>query len=178
MISINGMTIRGRYSPSPRKGNIMLKLVSGNILTPNLEERGVIVCHQVNCLGVMGAGLALQIKKMHPGVYKNYRDKCRQIAGAIGGLGDVQFCSVIADAGYIIANVFGQYGYGRDKQYTDYDALRKAFQQIAMSFPTYTVRIPYLMGCGLGGGNWDIVYQIIEETLDAAGVAVEIWKLH
>lgn len=153
----------------------MIKNVIGDILTPNKENKGIIVCHQVNCRGVMGAGLALQVKTMYPDVYDTYRDKCRQIAVGIGGLGDVQFCSVIAEAGYIIANVFGQYRYGRGKRYTEYDALRKAFGKIAMSFPTYTIRIPYRMGCGLAGGDWKVIYGIIEETLVAAGLDVEIW---
>lgn len=155
----------------------MLKVVVGNILTPNTAtERGVMVCHQVNCKGVMGAGLARQIKEKHPEVFSIYRDKCSQIAVGIGGLGDVQFCSVVADAGYIVANVFGQDGYGRSKRHTDYSALRKAFERIAVGFPTYTIRIPYLMGCGLGGGDWQVVSEIIEETLVAAGVDVEIRK--
>lgn len=156
----------------------MLKTVSGDILSPNLDaNRGVIVCHQVNCMGVMGAGLALKVRRMHPDVYSLYKDKCRQIAAGVGGLGDVQFCSLVADAGYIVANVFGQYHYGKGRQHTDYLALRKAFQYIAGAFPFYTVRIPYKMGCGLGGGDWDVVCQIIEETLVAAGVDVEIWRL-
>lgn len=155
-----------------------MKHIIGDILTPNpVEDHLVIVCHQVNCKGVMGAGLARQIREKHPDVFSLYRDKCLQIAAGIGGLGDVQFCSVIADAGYVVANVFGQDGYGRGKQYTDYDALRKAFEHIAMGFPTCTIRIPYLMGCGLGGGNWDEVLRIIEETLDSKGIDVEIWQL-
>lgn len=154
-----------------------MEYIVGDILMPNTTENGVIVCHQVNCRAVMGAGLALQIKKAYPGVYKNYQEKCRQIAAGHGGLGDVQFCSVIADAGYIVANVFGQDGYGRDKQHTDYDALRKAFKTIAEWFSEYTIRIPYLMGCGLGGGEWSVVSEIIEETLVAAGVDVQIWQL-
>lgn len=153
----------------------MLKIINGNILTPNTEERGVIVCHQVNCKGVMGAGLARQVKELHPDVFELYKDKCIQIAAGIGGLGDVQFCSAVADVGYLVANVFGQYGYGHGKQYTDYAALRKAFERITMGFPTYTIRIPYMMGCGLGGGDWAVVSQIIEETLVEKGVDVEIW---
>lgn len=156
----------------------MLKVIIGDILTPNTTEgHGVIVCHQVNCKGVMGAGLARQIKERHPDVFSLYRDKCQQIAAGIGGLGDVQLCSVLADAGYMVANVFGQDGYGRDGRYTDYVALRKAFQYIATGFPSYTIRIPHLMGCGLGGGDWQVVSEIVEETLVSAGVNVEIWKL-
>lgn len=155
-----------------------IKTVIGDILTPNTNEnKMVIVCHQVNCKGVMGAGLAKQVKQKFPVVFQHYADKCRLIQYGFGGLGDVQFCSVIADMGYILANVFGQDGYGRSKCNTDYDALHKAFTTIAEAFPKATVRIPYLMGCGLGGGNWDIVARIINETLIANNVDVEIWKL-
>jgi len=155
-----------------------MKYITGDILTPNTtESHGVIVCHQVNCKGVMGAGLARQIREKHPDVFSLYQDKCLQIAAGIGGLGDVQFCCVIAEAGYLVANVFGQDGYGHGKQFTDYAALRKAFERIATGFPTYTIRIPYLMGCGLGGGNWDEVLRIIEEPLIRKGTDVEIWQL-
>lgn len=152
-----------------------MKIIHGDILSPNDTDHGVIVCHQVNCKGVMGAGLALQVRNMHPGIYSLYQDKCRQIAAGIGGLGDVQFCSALSSSGYIVANVFGQDQYGRGRCYTDYDALRKAFTHIATGFPTYTVRIPYMIGCGLAGGDWKVVSEIIEETLVAAGVNVEIW---
>lgn len=155
-----------------------IKVVVGDILSPNTNEDKLdIVCHQVNCKGVMGAGLAKQIKQTFPMVFQHYKDKCSLIDAGIGGLGDVQFCSVIASNGYIVANVFGQDGYGRGRCNTDYDALRKAFTTISMSFPNATIRIPYLMGCGLGGGDWDIVTNIIEETLIDNGVDVEIWKL-
>ena len=154
-----------------------MKTIIGDILTPNTEEKGVMVCHQVNCRGVMGAGLAKQIKMKHPGVFNNYKDKCRQIAVGIGGLGDVQFCSELANSGYIVANIFGQYDYGRTRTYTDYEALRKAFTVIAQAFPTYTIRIPYMIGCGLAGGSWDVVTRIIEETLIANDVDVEVWRL-
>lgn len=152
--------------------------IIGDILEPNISESElVLVCHQVNCKGVMGGGLAKQIKDKYPGVFQNYADKCRQITVGIGGLGDVQYVSVIADAGYIVANIFGQDGFGRDKCYTDYDALNKAFENIAMGFPNAIIRIPYLFGCGLAGGNWDIVTGIIEDKLVSKGIKVEIWKL-
>ena len=152
-----------------------MKFVTGDILTPNTEENGVLVCHQVNCQGVMGAGLAKQIKTAHPGVFALYKEKCKLIQTGIGGLGDVQFCSVLADSGYLIANIFGQDGYGRDKQYTDYAALEEAFRKIAEAFPTYTIRIPYMMGCGLGGGKWEVVAKIIERTLAKKNIDIEIW---
>lgn len=155
-----------------------MKTIVGDILTPNNTDRVVIICHQVNCKGVMGAGLALQIKNKFPMVYKHYKDKCLQIENGIGGLGDVQFCSVLSENGYIIANIFGQYDYGRGRCHTDYNALKKAFNTIALAFPNFTIRIPYKIGCGLGGGDWSVVSQIIQSTLVDAGVEVEIWRIN
>ena len=150
---------------------------TGDILTPNTSARGVVVCHQVNCRGVMGAGLAKQVRQMYPGAYTLYKEKCAEIKQGKGGLGDVQFCYYLSQSGYIIANIFGQDGYGHSKRFTDYDALRKAFTEIAQTFPNHTIRIPYKMGCGLGGGSWPKVLRIIEEALVANEVQVEIWQL-
>ena len=33
-----------------------------------------ILCHQVNCQGVMGAGLAKQIRSKYPEVYEQYKE--------------------------------------------------------------------------------------------------------
>lgn len=92
-------------------------------------------------------------------------------------LGYVQFCSVLADAGYTIANVFGQLAYGTDRCHTDYGALRAGLHTVAdfLGGSNGTVRIPYKMGCGLGGGDWDTVLGIIRETL--GNTEVEIWRL-
>lgn len=159
-----------------------LTRIRGDILTPNKENHGVLVCHQVNCKGVMGAGLAKQIRERHPSVYRAYKEKCELIQnGVMEGLGNVQYCSVIPDAGYIVVNVFGQDSYGRNRQYTDYDALRKALEKVSESvrdvFRGYVVRIPFLMGCGMAGGDWNEVSKIIEETLVDKGINVEIWSL-
>lgn len=149
--------------------------VNGNILTPYKGERVVIVCHQVNCKGVMGAGLAKQVKLKHPVVYQLYKEKCKLIADGVGGLGDVQFCST--SSGYIVANIFAQNSYGYSGQYTDYDALRKAFSYISSSYPNAIIRIPYKIGCGYGGGNWSVVSKIIEDAFGLNSRNVEIWML-
>ena len=38
----------------------MLKIINGNIFDGNED----IICHQTNCLGIMGGGIALQVKKL------------------------------------------------------------------------------------------------------------------
>lgn len=151
--------------------------ICGDILTEASTENkhGTIVCHQVNCKGVMGAGLAKQIKEKFPFVFKAYKKKCLS-TNSLALLGDVQFVSVL-ERNYIIANCFGQERYGADKMYTDYEALRKCFRMIHSNFPNDTIRIPYKMGCGLAGGDWSVVRGIIEEEFSGDDCRIEIWRL-
>lgn len=38
-----------------------------------------------------------------------------------------------------------------------------------------SVALPYKIGCGRGGADWEVVYKIIEEELSS--FEVELWKL-
>lgn len=160
-----------------------MKYHYGDIFSPNRTGHELIICHQVNCQGVMGAGLAKQIRTMFPFVYEHYKRTCSRAANSKDLLGEVVF-SPIRYNGYewLIANLFAQDGFGRDRCYTDYEALRKALagvRVVATPLPARTlttVRIPYKMGCGLAGGSWDIVEQIIMDELVSYEIPVEIWK--
>ena len=87
----------------------------------------------------MGAGLAKQIRTMFPQVYEMYQRNCTQVANRQDLLGKVLFCPIRYNGcEWLIANLFAQYGFGRDKCYTDYDALRKALtvvRTVATPFP-------------------------------------------
>ena len=50
-----------------------IKFVNGNILTFPERDEDTIICHQVNCKGVMGAGLAKQIRDKWPVVFDEYK---------------------------------------------------------------------------------------------------------
>lgn len=157
----------------------MITNVCGDILTTPTNDSDVVVCHQVNCLGVMGSGLAKQIKNKFPAAYSSYRKKC--ISGD-ATVGDVHFYRT---GKFIIANCFGQHSYGRDKQYTQYEALAKCLRVVHKTFPDKTIRIPYKMGCGTGGGDWDVVLKIIKDEFTYPDCDefclpdpnVEIWQL-
>lgn len=47
-----------------------IKIISGDILTNLPTNKEVYICQQVNCRGVMGAGLALKIRRKWPVVYQ------------------------------------------------------------------------------------------------------------
>ena len=101
------------------------KFIKGDILSKNITGHELIVCQQVNCKGVMGAGLAKQIRNQFPRLYEKYRQKCLTTRNSKELLGEVQFYFTYGDQpgmDFVIANIFGQDGYGRDKCYTDYNA--------------------------------------------------------
>lgn len=164
----------------------MVVYKNGDILTSTADA----ICHQVNCKGVMGAGLAKQIKQKYPTVFAFYKARCdedaraRKISGISksGLLGLAQVCykenyrvGEVKDK-QMIVNLFAQDGYGRDRQYTDYDALRVCLKNLSrlLSSRATTIAVPYQMGCGLGGGDWNIVLPIVEEEL--ASYTIEVWK--
>ena len=131
----------------------------------------------------MDARIAKQIRTMFPQVYEMYQRKCTQATNRQDLLGKVLFCSIRYNGGeWLIANLFAQDGFGRDKCYTDYDALRKALTVVRTvatplpARPLTTVRIPYKMGSGLAGGSWSIIEQIIKGELVAYDIPVEIWE--
>ena len=151
-------------------GNVLenkLKVINGNIL--NIREG--IICHQVNCKGVMGAGLAIQIRNKWPEAYTSYMTAYR---GGRLRLGEIITVIVSEDPDICIAHMCGQKEYGRKpgKVYTNYMALATCMTKVndfakAVDKPVY---IPYSMSCGFAGGDWKIVSEMIDRLMSDATV--------
>lgn len=152
-----------------------MKHVKGDILGSHAD----VIIHQVNCQGVMGAGLAKQIRDKYPVVYLAYKALCdddermrmRTGQSQSGLLGRIQVCykdnypiGRVEDP-QVIVNLFAQDRYGREQRYTDYEALRLCLEKVNQRFAGKSVAVPYKMGCGLAGGDWNVVSRIIKETL-------------
>lgn len=158
----------------------MVRYVNGNILSGLDDSQRIFICQQVNCQGVMGAGLAKQIRAKWPVVFTEYKSLCDKNCQKYQ-LGDCQVVEV--DKKICIANIFGQLNYGTDKRYTSYFAISLGFHKLFNNYWTPSgrqdliFRIPYGFGCGLGGGDWDVVSSIIEDAAYQYDMNVEIWKL-
>jgi len=137
-----------------------MQIISDDILT---ITKGVI-CHQVNCMGKMGSGIALAIRNKWPQVYDDYMEAYN--AGQLK-LGRVIFTPVISER-LIVASLCGQYRYGRGKCYTDYDAVKVCLVKILNRYYDMPIYIPYKMSCGLAGGNWNIVSDTINSIIPHA----------
>ena len=82
----------------------------------------------------------------------------------------------------IVANLFGQNNVGTKERQTEYSALIAGFKQINQTFfvgddflegkysgfriTLSDIYIPYKIGCGLGGADWNIVEEIIHKIFD------------
>jgi O-acetyl-ADP-ribose deacetylase (regulator of RNase III) len=139
-------------------GGLILNIIEQDILTCAED----IIVHQVNCQGKMGSGLAKQIKTKYPEVFKGYfyNTKTNELKNL---LGTALICET--DDGKYIANVYGQDKYGKSGIFTDYDALKSGLKEVHdfAKEQGKSVAIPYKIGCGLGGGNWETVSAMITE---------------
>lgn len=151
-----------------------MKIINKDILT---VESGIIF-HQVNCQGIMGGGLAKALARKFPKLEKAYKDYIQECIGDCpntdGMLGDVFLYEVPEHVGGLckvppgtlfIANIFGQDNISRSRRMTSYDATIMAFEDIQKRdvIKDRELYFPYQMGCGLGGGNWNIYSAIIAE---------------
>ena len=60
----------------------MITVKKGNIFTSNCDT----VVNTVNCVGVMGAGIALECRLRYPEMYKKYKDLCHKDLIQVGKL--------------------------------------------------------------------------------------------
>ena len=51
----------------------MIKVLIGNVL----ESKSQTLVNTVNCVGVMGKGIALEFKKRFPKMFKDYVSRCK-----------------------------------------------------------------------------------------------------
>lgn len=143
-----------------------------------------IIAHQVNCQGVMGGGVAKQIKQKYPTVYEIYKARCCESHEKLLG-GYVAVWS--QDRSQLIVNVFGQNNFGRDKVYTDYKALENGLSNFIKDYRNsfnimpevqIPIAIPYKIGCGLAGGDWNLVSTILEKLEIEYNIIFIAYKLN
>ena len=139
----------------------MVHYVMGNLLDSNCDY----ICHQVNCQGVMGSGIAKQIRERWPEVYEGYKEFVdNHNKSGRGLLGSILISAT--SEGKRVFNMFAQadYGYGGSR-FTSYDAFAHCLREMKYYLHNRTVGFPKNIGCGLGGGNWKVISALIEEIL-------------
>jgi O-acetyl-ADP-ribose deacetylase (regulator of RNase III) len=119
----------------------------------------VLVC-PVNCVGVMGKGLALEFKKRRAHACKDYFWACEKehmIAGDVLDCGNVWFAFTKADW----------------RNASKIEWIEKCLIAIAY-MPPLSIALPQL-GCGCGGLDWADVWPLYEKHLGELDCDVEVW---
>lgn len=136
----------------------MLIFTSGNIFEAQADAH----VNPVNCMGVMGKGLALEFKERFPQNYTAYKFDCQRKNVRVG---EMHVC-FIHEHGYpkYIIN-FPTKIHWKDRSQLSYihaglHALLRCIEELKLS----SVALPRI-GCGLGGLDWVFVKKEIQKIL-------------
>lgn len=153
----------------------MIELCYGDILESDAEA----LVNPVNCCGVMGAGLALQVKRRWPTVDLAYRMACSSGRVGMGRMYTVGGSFSIGDPHRRWVICFPTKRHWQDaSRLIDIDAGLPVLAAELKRIGATSVAVPAL-GCGLGGLAWADVRPRIEQALgELPGVRVLLYPPH
>ena len=136
-----------------------------------------VITHICNDIGGWGKGFVLALSKkwkMPEEAYRQWYKSQEEFT-----LGAVQFVNV--ENKLYVANMIGQHGIYKDSKGLPpirYDAVRQCLKEVALFTIAHkaSVHMPRI-GCGLAGGKWELMEQIIKEELITKEIAVTVYDL-
>lgn len=136
----------------------MIKLAHGDLLQSGAEA----IINTVNCVGVMGKGIALQFKQEFPGNYEAYRRACDAGEVRLGEMFVFDTGSMI-NPRWIIN--FPTKGHWKAKsRIEDIASGLKDLKRVIETLGVRSIAVPPL-GCGNGGLDWPDVEPMIRTAL-------------
>ncbi|WP_145393847.1 macro domain-containing protein [Pantoea sp. SJZ147] len=142
-------------------------------------KESIMILHIVNNLGKWGKGFVLALAKKYPVTKEVY------LSSAANGykIGDVQFIEVNKNDKIFVANMVAQDGiktsYKDNKRYVSYESLEDCLKTVCdfALCNRLEVQMP-MLGAGLGGGDWQVILEIIKKTLAYKKIHCHIIKLN
>lgn len=131
----------------------MLELIEkGNIFNSDCE----FLVNPVNCVGVMGKGLALEFKNKYPLNFEIYKKACDNASFNIGNL-----LIVPVDNKFIVN--FPTKKHWRNK--SDLEFIKIGLEELKVAIKDFNIKSIALpkLGCGLGGLDWNEVFDLIKD---------------
>ena len=136
----------------------MITLMRENFFNADVEA----LVNTVNCVGVMGRGIALQFKKRFPKNFDEYAIACQQ-KEVIPGKMFVHRTGSMINPRFIINFPTKRHWRGTSR-IEDIESGLSDLKQVIIRNAIKSIAIPPL-GCGLGGLDWKIVRPKIENAL-------------
>ena len=136
----------------------MITFKTGNILVEDAEA----IVNTVNCVGVMGRGIALQFKRVFPENFSAYARACKR-EEVVPGKMFIFETGELTNPRYIINFPTKRHWKGKSR-IEDIEAGLSALAADIRVRQIQSIAVPPL-GCGLGGLDWGLVRSRIEATL-------------
>ena len=135
----------------------MIKTVQGDLLKANAES----LVNTVNCVGIMGRGIAAQFKKAFPQNYKAYKKVCDSKELHTGKMFVFKLSDDFYSSQKFVINFPTKRHWKGKSRIEDIEIGLKALVNDITELGLSSIAIPPL-GCGLGGLNWNQVRDMIE----------------
>lgn len=154
--------------------------ITGNILGLAKEGHFDYVVHGCNCFAAMGGGLAWEVARTYPEVEladKNYSNSFPTKKNKRKMTGTWKAISVNGNkTSFFIVNAYTQFYPGSDFKMEYLKKFLLSFKKTIKKTATIIdkpIRVAFpKIGCGIGGGVWEEVKAVIEETLDIKEIEV------
>jgi len=143
----------------------MIKIVTGDLF----KSKAQTLINPVNCVGIMGRGVALKFKNKYPDMYDDYVIKCNTGELQIGK--PYLYCN--ANSRTII---FPTKLHWRDPSRLRFIKSGLVYLKEHYKEWNITSLATPALGCGLGGLTWDAVILILEEELGKLDIPIDIYK--
>ena len=143
----------------------MIKIVLGNIFDSKAET----LVNTVNCVGVMGKGIASEFKNKYPEMFNEYKEMCKNKILKTGTL-----YPYVKDNKVVVLN-FPTKNHWRSPSKLEYiiDGLKWFVENYELLDIT-SIAFPPL-GCGNGGLSWDSIGPIMYHYLHKLPIDIEIY---
>jgi O-acetyl-ADP-ribose deacetylase (regulator of RNase III) len=143
-------------------------ITSGDLLKAEADA----IVNTVNCVGVMGKGIALQFKKKWPENFRAYEKACKAGKVRLGTM-FVHDLGGLASKPHFIIN-FPTKDHWRGKSELSFiEEGLKDLVRVVREYGIRSIAIPPL-GCGNGGLDWNVVRPLIEQAFRPLQSEVEV----
>jgi O-acetyl-ADP-ribose deacetylase (regulator of RNase III) len=142
-----------------------MKYIDGDLIKLAQEGKFDVIGHGCNCFHSMGAGIAKAIKQAWPEAL--LADHCTRY----GDRNKLGTFSQLEVGDLTILNLYTQFKYTSIQVDVDYDAVRKCMKAVKKRYSGKRIGLP-MIGCGLAGGDWNIISQIIDDELGDEDITI------
>ena len=153
-----------------------VKTVNGDLL----DATETYIAHQCNCISTNAKTLAELIFNKYPDS-NSYSKRINGMKSTYGKPGTIE---IFGNTGPYIINMYAQYypaksKYPNDSMNKRIEWFKECLNHISQikNTHTHTIAMPYNIGCGAAGGDWNIYYKILTDFANKEKIHITLYKL-